>query len=1784
MAVLGRTRIGSAGRLDLPDYLSIESFVAGDFKFLIQSFIGQNTPYILKGLDVIQPQDAIGSQTISIRTAEAVVYYPSSNAGSFFYGLQEGQPEADPLVPELRTNATNFVYAVFDTFDTALDSRAFWDPDLDGGAGGEFSQDVNTESVLKISVDVSISSFPEGAIPICRVVMGASSIESIQDCRNLLFRLGTGGAAPNPLNNFNFRNDPSSVFSRNEPSTIISSAVGANPFQGGDKNIFTMKEWMDVVMTRIKELGGTFFWYQGGGGGNDDAKDPNVIDLFLDSQGSTIVSKGEFIHDENLPGRAIWTEDVIYTSLIDPRNILIRASTIDINTDQHVAFIELRRDREINDVSGGAQWQNGQSFVNGPIGTFTNLQKGDWVKKGIDTSSEYRRVEEFYANTALTGGIASPTLAQSIRLSSAYTGTTSTDITVFTKGEYLDTDITVAARDSSTIADASGDMFWLAYRSDTVLGLQGITPTELSIDILDADGQRARCESAAHGLADGDRITIAGGTYDGTYKVEVETSNIFYIETTATGDDLARAGFYAIVETRARSTEWSFNLETAEHGFQNDQTIFIGDTATAYDDSYQINVRSSTTFQIPIPSLIADPGFIDGEIVRLVRLNVRTEFGTVKVVQGETTNIGDMDSANLLSFVGMSSLAQRKPVYSVPNNYNAINGYHNYNSSADDDLTVRTSKLTSMMADRIQDRGMFIRGRVGLRNTPNGADQDITATGNVIIHKPARPSQQIDLACSLPANSVAVAVIDRDGAANISLSIESVASSFLLEENKIIVFYRFNDATVYDWHGNAIRSNGTLNTDFPEDSQNRNIYIFNPGQVKLDISSNLLILDVKKIEQVSRVTVNSANTIAQSSYFIFNAAQNTTEYYVWYSIDSLGTDPVIAGKTGIEVVIDSLDDADTVALETSSQINAVAGVDVAALANANEVTITNNDVGRADLTADGLINTNFNFQTITVGFDPDIEVIVPGSQFKNIIDVDAINSLGTLTLEDGQSAWIRVNRFAEKIFNVTEFSDTSDSDINGAIYITDFEEIPIDQDVFVIWSRLGNNLRETHHSNKPDGNVYEETLRIVSTPPVGPSEIQGPLSAGAELQLPLDSRDNGNIQEYVVGSGQLEIFLNGQFLELNEDWNEVGVEGSLSKRVIINQPLANNDKLIFRIDAHGAVYFAASAGGGGSLQDSYDGGRFISVTSGQPIVITGPSGKLMSIQGDLDVTGVIDPAGITFTQEAFDPLGPDDYGIWRNASNQFIFKSGLNPAINLNSDFVRRDGSLNMLANLDLGNNRIINVSNPINPQDVVIKSYADDPDRLNALYINLVNNTGATINAGSVVMLSQSVAGEIILANANALSTSEAAVGVASENIDDGELGRIQIAGVATILNTTIFELGKRVFISTVSGRATTSPPALPGEVVFSIGYSTGTTTAVLWPQFNTVNENIYEERLLVVDGPTIDDREIEGPVSSGTEINLPPDSRDSDSLQEYIVGMGLLKIFLNGQLLELDVDYIEVGSVNDTSSSIEIQRSLSVDDVLIFRIELTGSAFFETEVSSGTISLQDAYSNNAVINISSGTPITINGPSSEKLLVINGDIEVTGVIDPAALQLTPQLSNPLPLNQAGIWVNANDQLMYQTGDGATAAKSLEDIVEDIAISQSASSSVKILLTNNTASTLIKATPVAVNSSGELAIIDISDENLSMSFLGLVDNNISDASAGNIVISGLIENIGAVGATGNVVYVSKTGGLTTTKPSIGINDFEAEDFVIKVGVLVKNQGDAQLIDIIVVPQIIGQL
>lgn len=139
------------------------------------------------------------------------------------------------------------------------------------------------------------------------------------------------------------------------------------------------------------------------------------------------------------------------------------------------------------------------------------------------------------------------------------------------------------------------------------------------------------------------------------------------------------------------------------------------------------------------------------------------------------------------------------------------------------------------------------------------------------------------------------------------------------------------------------------------------------------------------------------------------------------------------------------------------------------------------------------------------------------------------------------------------------------------------------------------------------------------------------------------------------------------------------------------------------------------------------------------------------------------------------------------------------------------------------------------------------------------------------------------------------------------------------------------------------------------------------------------------------------------------------------------------------------------------------------------------------------------------------------------------------------------------------------------------------IAAASASSTGVSYSLINASGSPMAAYLPVTLDSSGDIKPIDVSVESDALRIIGITIQSILNATAGSVMNLGRIENVTGFNL-GDVLYVSKTGGLTTTLPEIGVGGFVASDFVIKIAKISKNQTNPSNKDMIVQIQLIGQL
>jgi hypothetical protein len=117
---------------------------------------------------------------------------------------------------------------------------------------------------------------------------------------------------------------------------------------------------------------------------------------------------------------------------------------------------------------------------------------------------------------------------------------------------------------------------------------------------------------------------------------------------------------------------------------------------------------------------------------------------------------------------------------------------------------------------------------------------------------------------------------------------------------------------------------------------------------------------------------------------------------------------------------------------------------------------------------------------------------------------------------------------------------------------------------------------------------------------------------------------------------------------------------------------------------------------------------------------------------------------------------------------------------------------------------------------------------------------------------------------------------------------------------------------------------------------------------------------------------------------------------------------------------------------------------------------------------------------------------------------------------------------------------------------------------------------------------PVTINSSGLLALIDITDEASAYAFCGVTSLDCLLGGSANVLGAGstLIDipaSFGLTGQFGVPIFVSHAGSLTTIKPEVGAGDFVSQDFILSVGITTKNSSTGTT-DLILNPRIVGRL
>jgi hypothetical protein len=274
MAVLRQFNALGQARIDTPHVRLMEQGVAGDLDALAGEMLAGGLPTVLRGFTIVSAGVTQASQ-LSLRVAGGRVLHPTASSSGTLYTVPDDETD-EALAPtnphvdgSFSANQVNFVGLdlVRQTDDSTVDTVMF----LSSATLQESPRRVPLARTLQrriVITTIDPASTP-GLAPIARITTDASNnVVTIQDARNMLFRLGQGGGQPNATYAYpwvNGRTDSTDF-------TLV-----------GDKQLTSAKDWFAAVMTRLWELGGGERWFS-------PTADRNVT---LTGLGSAFVSSGE---------------------------------------------------------------------------------------------------------------------------------------------------------------------------------------------------------------------------------------------------------------------------------------------------------------------------------------------------------------------------------------------------------------------------------------------------------------------------------------------------------------------------------------------------------------------------------------------------------------------------------------------------------------------------------------------------------------------------------------------------------------------------------------------------------------------------------------------------------------------------------------------------------------------------------------------------------------------------------------------------------------------------------------------------------------------------------------------------------------------------------------------------------------------------------------------------------------------------------------------------------------------------------------------------------------------------------------------------------------------------------------------------------------------------------------------------------------------------------------------------------------------------------------------------
>ena len=241
-------------RVDVPHIRALESSAAADMDLLAGQILAGLKPRVVAGFTC---SGTVGQPATSVQVSVAggaLLHPTASDAGTIF------SPAVGRVLETLNTTnprvSGNFAAGAVNY--VGVDLRRAADAGtvdlvqfIDADTNLEEPETVPLARTLDYVFVVSTQDFTAqvGVCPVAKVTTdAANNVLSVIDARDGMFRLGSGGSAPDPLAVYGWPGGRTEVGDDSD-------------FTAGDKAISSFRDWLAAAMSRLWEVGGGEHWY-----------------------------------------------------------------------------------------------------------------------------------------------------------------------------------------------------------------------------------------------------------------------------------------------------------------------------------------------------------------------------------------------------------------------------------------------------------------------------------------------------------------------------------------------------------------------------------------------------------------------------------------------------------------------------------------------------------------------------------------------------------------------------------------------------------------------------------------------------------------------------------------------------------------------------------------------------------------------------------------------------------------------------------------------------------------------------------------------------------------------------------------------------------------------------------------------------------------------------------------------------------------------------------------------------------------------------------------------------------------------------------------------------------------------------------------------------------------------------------------------------------------------------------------------------------------------------------